>query len=242
MDDINTQKQIIFENENKLANIIILIPNFFILIIFNIFKDGLLCLFLLQIYYITFPYAYNKYILKQNSLKAFFLSEFENRIQQIKYGITFGAVMFILLLLYYIFLYEFKHNMLQHLNLPIQFSALYLFTFLIIFQFINPILEEWFWRIFLEKYLGQKNINIIHIGYTLFHLVALLQIMSLQLAFFFATSFFSLSRTFSYVKNNKGIISCIIGHIFLSFFCGFAILDVLYIEWDHQNNIIHQEQ
>jgi hypothetical protein len=56
----------------------------------------------------------------------------------------------------------------------------------------------------------------------------------------FATTFYSIARTFSYVLNNKGFLSCIIGHTSLSLASFFAILDVLYIEWEHRMDIIHK--
>jgi hypothetical protein len=43
----------------------------------------------------------------------------------------------------------------------------------IVFSFINPLMEEWFWRLFLEKMLGEKKNYIVHIAYTLFHFVGL---------------------------------------------------------------------
>ena len=32
---------------------------------------------------------------------------------------------------------------------PVKYEAMYLFLFAMLMAFVNPILEEWFWRIFL---------------------------------------------------------------------------------------------
>ncbi|KAL4475817.1 hypothetical protein ABPG72_011378 [Tetrahymena utriculariae] len=206
-------------------------------------KDALVTIIVLQIVcYFGLPYLYIKKISKEKEISIYFISEFQNRLQQIKYGITFSMVTFSLMVAYYFFLYEFKHNMLQHLDIPIKYNALYLFLFCIFLAFVNPVMEEWFWRLFLEKTLGQKKITFIQISYMIFHYSILSFLMSWQMSILFTTTFFQIAKTFSYIKENKGIISCIIGHLGLSIACTFSLLDVLYIEWDHKMQINHTSQ
>jgi len=63
--------------------------------------------------------------------------------------------------------------------------------------------------------------------------------MSWQLSILFATTFYSIARAFSHIKENKGIISCVIGHLGLSIGCMIAFLDIMYIAWDHAMDIKH---
>lgn len=203
-------------------------------------NDALFTMFILQVVcYLGLPYWYIKRISKEGEVSIYFINEFHDRLAQIKYGITFAIVSFSIMVAYYVFLYEFKHNMLAMLKIPVVFNALYLFIFCIFLAVVNPIMEEWFWRLFLEKTLGQKKSLFIQISYALFHYAILTLVMDWKLAILFSTTFYSIARAFSHIKETKGIISCVIGHIGLSIACTIAFLDVLYIEWDHQMEIKH---
>lgn len=129
--------------------------------------------------------------------------------------------------------------MLAHLNIPIKFNAIYLFLLCIFLSIVNPILEEWFWRLFLEKSLGQKRTTLVNVAYTLFHYSILSFLMSWKMSILFTTTFFQIARTFVYIKQNKGFIAAIFGHLGLSLGCTLALLDVIYIAWDHEMQIKH---
>lgn len=49
----------------------------------------------------------------------------------------------------YFLMYEFRFNFLMIIAFPVKYEAMYLFLFALLMAFVNPILEEWFWRIFL---------------------------------------------------------------------------------------------
>ncbi|EGR27347.1 hypothetical protein IMG5_197320 [Ichthyophthirius multifiliis] len=217
----------------------LLMPCLLPFIIMQIYKDGLFTLTITQLAYLILPYIYVKYVSKEKEIQIFFLGEFNNRLQQIKYGITLAITLFLIIIFYYILLYEFKVIQKQ-LQVPLKISFFYLLSFSIVFVCVNPVMEELFWRLFLEKMFKDDKKYIVHIFYTIFHFIALCQFMSWTLSILFATTFYSIARTFSYVMHNKGLLASIIGHISLAFGSLFAILDILYIEWEHQMDVIHQ--
>jgi len=56
-----------------------------------------------------------------------------------------------LVVLGYFLLYEFRENVLLFIKLPVHYNILYFLALILLFAFCNPILEEWFWRIYVPK-------------------------------------------------------------------------------------------
>lgn len=121
------------------------------------------------------------------------------------------------------------------LQIPVKDNFFYLLTFLILFAFINPILEEWFWRLFLQKTYSdsEKNKWLLNINYTLFHWFIFCYIMDWRIATGITTTFFSIGKSFDYIKGKYGFITNCITHFGLSLAGAFALLDILYLEWEN---------
>lgn len=51
----------------------------------------------------------------------------------------------------YIFIYEFRTKIIYMLDIPVSYNPIYMVLFIFCMAIINPILEEWFWRIFITK-------------------------------------------------------------------------------------------
>ena len=113
-------------------------------------KDALVTMVaLLLVGYLAIPYLYIKYLSKEKEITVYFLNEFQDRMNQIKMGISLFGSAFGLILFSYFMMYEFKYNFLMMIYFPIKYEAFYLFILALLMSFVNPILEEWFWRIFL---------------------------------------------------------------------------------------------
>jgi len=95
---------------------------------------------------------------------------------------------------------------------------------------VNPILEEWFWRLFLAKTCDEKHKMIINVSYVLFHYGVLSCIMNWKLAIGFTTTFFSVASSFEYIKSKYGFLTCVITHIGMSLASTFCWMDVLFLE------------
>ena len=82
---------------------------------------------------------------------------------------------FFLIVFGYIFIYEFKHIIIDMIYIPVKFEFLYIFLLILLICVVNPIAEEWFWRLFLIKTMPEdkKSRILININYTLFHFITL---------------------------------------------------------------------
>ena len=115
-----------------------------------VFNDALAALTALQLVcYLAIPYIYIKYLSKEKQIAVYFLNEFQDRQNQIKTGISLFASSIGLIFFSYFLMYEFRFNFLMIIAFPVKYEAMYLFLFAMLMAFVNPILEEWFWRIFL---------------------------------------------------------------------------------------------
>lgn len=182
--------------------------------------------------YILIPYIYIRFLSKEKEIKPYFMNEFRDRHKQVKTGLSLAASAFGLLMFSYIFLYEFRHNMLRMIHVPIPRQGIELLFLFLTMQVINPILEEWFWRIFLPKTQSQHTLKpwIINSNYTLFHFVILWFCLKWKYAIGLATTFFQIGRSFDYIRDKYGIVTGILTHIGLSFASFFVICDLLLIE------------
>lgn len=201
-----------------------------------VFKDALTAVvILLLVCYLAIPYLYIKYLSKEKEITVYFLNEFQDRMNQIKIGISLFGSAFGLIFFSYFMMYEFKYNFLMMISFPVKYEALYLFVFALLISFVNPVLEEWFWRIFLQKTYRNSDNNkiLLNINYTFFHFVLLCQIMDWKYAVGMMTNFFSIGRSFDYIKEKYGIITCMITHIGMSFASMLVLYDILFLGWKH---------
>lgn len=127
-------------------------PIFVTISVLHFTNDALTTLLSLQaISYLLIPYLYINYLSKEGEISPYFMNEFQNRMYQIKSGVSLFASAFGLVVVSYIILFEFRHKLLMIISIPIKYNFIYIFLFFIFYGIINPVLEEWFWRIFVPK-------------------------------------------------------------------------------------------
>jgi len=66
------------------------------------------------------------------------------------------------------------------------------------------------------------------------HFVILGQIMPWRYAVGMMTNFFSIARSFDFIKEKYGIITCVITHIGMSLSSTIVFYDILFLDWKHQ--------
>lgn len=55
----------------------------------------------------------------------------------------------LLIFIAYIMIYEFKNKIIFMLSVPLSYNPIYMGLFILIMITVNPVLEEWFWRIYI---------------------------------------------------------------------------------------------
>ena len=219
----------------------LLAPAFVVWLVLFQSKDGLTALLALQlICYLLAPFIYIRYLSKEREIKIYFLNELRNRSEQVRNGFWgFVGATGILFSMYF-FIYEFRYPMLMSLDIPITINAPYLITFAIFFIFVNPVLEELFWRLFMLKTFKDNDFNksLVIFHYALYHVVVLLYIMEWKTAFLMVFTYFSIGKSLEYIKYKYGLISAILTHFGLSLGFALIFLDVIY----SQTGLKHQNQ
>ena len=204
-------------------------------------KDALFTIVCLQaIGYLLVPYLYIRYLSKEGEVQAYFLNEVQDRFNQIKTGLSLFASAFGLVVFAYILLFEFRLNLLMILTIPIKVSAIYIFAFFVLYGIVNPVLEEWFWRIFVPKTYpdSERNKWLLNLNYTFFHYVIIGYIMDWKYAIGVTSTFYSIGQSFEFIKKKYGIITGMICHLGMSLASTIALMDILYLE--HQNKAAAQ--
>ena len=194
-------------------------------------KDGLTALAALQtICYVLAPLLYIRYLSKERELRIYFLNELRNRSEQVRNGFWgFVGANGILFSMYF-FIYEFRYSMLMSMEIPIQSNIYYMVAFTALFVFVNPVLEELFWRLFMLKTFKDNEFNksLVIFHYALYHLVVLLFILEWKTAFLMVFTYFSIGKSLEYIKYKYGIIAAILTNFGLSFGIALIFLDVIY--------------
>jgi membrane protease YdiL (CAAX protease family) len=158
-------------------------------------NDALVTLLALHVIsYVGIPYLYIKYLSKEGELKVYFMNEFQDRMYQIKAGISLFASAFGLVVIAYIILFEFRHKLLMILQIPIKFNFFYILFFFFFYGVVNPVLEEWFWRIFVPKTYtdSDRNKGLLSFVYTLFHYIIIGYMMDWKYAIGVTSTFYSI--------------------------------------------------
>lgn len=79
---------------------------------------------------------------------------------------------------------------------------------------LNPILDEWLWRVFFPKTLPNKTpyLLFIHFCYALYHSVILFYCQGYLSAIISLSTYFSLSNSLYYLRQKYGFITPVICH------------------------------
>ena len=136
----------------------------------------------------------------------------------------------IIVLCSYLLIYEISFPTIITAHIPILRNPLYLAFLLACLVLINPLLEEWYWRIFLNKTLENtlKMLDFVNLHYGLFHTYIIFYVIGLKSAFMFTLTYLSFGRSMQFMKEKYGYISCIFTHVGLSLGMVLCFCDAIY--------------
>ena len=145
-------------------------------------------------------------------------------------GLTGMALAMIVLLASYLLYYEFSFSSILSAHIPVVYNPFYLTCLLVSLVFLNPLLEEWFWRVFLSKTLEDngKKLDIINFHYGIYHFYIIYYIVGIKSAFMFTMTYLSFGRSMQFMKEKYGYGSCVLTHLGLSLGMVLCFFDVIY--------------
>jgi len=150
--------------------------------------------------------------------------------QQFFTGLTGMALALTVLLCSYLLIYELSYLTILGAHIPIVYNPIYLAFLLISLVILNPFLEEWFWRIFLNKTLENtdKMLDFVNLHYGLFHSYIIFYVVGLKTAVMFTLTYLSFGRSMQFMKEKYGYISCVFTHVGLSMGMVLCFCDAIY--------------
>jgi len=139
---------------------------------------------------------------------------------------------------------EFKSSLITQLNIPVRYNLLYLLIVAFNFSILNPIIEEYFWRLFMVKAFiilhnkldkdGQISRRskllirlVINCFYTGYHFFVIEYIFGWKLASLGVLAIFSVGLALDFVKNNCGFLTAVIMHMGVDFAVVIVFTDLL---------------
>ena len=211
------QKSEFSVNQHLLIELLQTSPIFVVCLVLHQSHCGILTLFCFHLFsMITLPLLFCK-IYKVN-LYHELLQHFKTKLKvQTLIGSILGAVIMIGMMIAFILYVElFSWEKILAARIPLQWNTSYLMMFSVVFSSINPIFEEFFWRLFLGSILpkDQKTKWNISVHYGLYHFFVVDYILKDHLiALALTVIIIILGRILHYLKDHFGLISAIITHV-----------------------------
>lgn len=145
-------------------------------------------------------------------------------------GLTGMTIALIIVLCSYLLIYELSYLSIVFAHIPISLNQFYLILLLVALVLANPVLEEWYWRLFLSKTLenSAKMLDFINIHYGIFHTYIIFHVIGLKSAIMFTLTYLSFGRSMQFMKEKYGYISCIMTHLGLAMGMVLCFCDAIY--------------
>lgn len=140
------------------------------------------------------------------------------------------AISLMIVLCSYLLIYEFSYLSILASHIPISYSPIYLAALLLALVFVNPVMEEWFWRIFLNKtveFTGNM-LDFVNFHYGIFHTYIIYYVIGLKSAIMFTLTYLSFGRSMQFMKEKYGYLSCVMTHVGLSLGMVLCFCDAIY--------------
>jgi len=215
--EIDVQTVVPTKTQFAVLELIQLLPCFVVWGILNTTHDGIVTLLAFFLVLLGAPLAYCQYY--DIDLRVMILSGLHNRKSQVIQG-TLAAIGIISIMVGAYFAFWNAHLANQAfiltLNIPLRRTFSVCVTFFIIFSFVNPVLEEFFWRVFLAKNMVKNELyNMwVSVHYALYHVFVIQYIVQDWLvAGVVMIGLIGLGRFFAYLRDQKGIIVSILAHL-----------------------------
>lgn len=194
-----------------------LLPCFIVWGILNTTHDGIVTLLAFFLVLLGAPLLYSQYY--DIDLRVMILDGLHNRKSQVIQG-SLAAIGIISIMVgaYFAFWNAALENQafILTLNIPLRRTTSVCVLFFIIFSFVNPVLEEFFWRVFLAKNLVKSELYNMWVSfhYGLYHIFVVQYIVQDWLiSSAIMINLICLGRFFAYLRDQKGIIVSILAHL-----------------------------
>jgi len=194
-----------------------LLPCFVVFGVLNTTHDGIVTLLSFFLVLLGAPLLYCHFFKKD--IRELVLDGLDDRKGQISQGML--ACSLILASMVGIYL-AFWHMSVENqawclsLNIPLERTNSVTVVFFIIFSFVNPVLEEFFWRVFLPKSLkvGEAYNIFVSFHYALYHIFVVHYISQNWLvSLLLMLNIFVLGRFLVYLRDSKGLIVGTLAHL-----------------------------
>ena len=208
---------LVIENKSTshyvLIEIIQLLPSLLAWTLLNLLHDGVITLLAFQLYIGTIPFIYSHF--NNIDLQSLLGAKMRSPKVQLKKGVIAGSVLLFSMLIAFFAIFNqitWIKEMMSTLNIPIRRNKAIVFIFCIVFSFVNPLLEEIFWRVFLSTCLkGREYLVTFH--YALYHLFAIQYLIgNWPLGILGTIGIYVLGRIFEHFHNSDGLIASVITH------------------------------
>ena len=206
MDDVPISRIILIE-------IIQLLPCLIAWSLLNFLHDGLIALLVFQLYIGTIPFIYSHIF--NLELRAILAAKAVRPRVQLKKGALIATALLASMLIGFFVLwgvFPWVRDIVLSLNIPLKRSKAGVIMFCVVFSFINPLLEEVFWRGFLPACFKKREFWVT-VHYALYHLFAIQYLMgNWYMAILGTVGIYVLGRIFEYLHKFDGIIASTIAH------------------------------
>lgn len=194
-----------------------LLPCFIVFAVLNTTHDGITTLLSFFIVLIGAPLLYCHFFKKD--IREMILDGLKDRKGQVSRGLlACSGIVAAMFGLYLAFWHMSVKNQawILTLNIPLERTTSTTVIFFIIFSFINPVLEEFFWRVFLPKSLkvGELYNLLVSFHYALYHIFVVHYISQCWIvSTILMLNIFILGRFLVYLRDNKGLIVGTLAHL-----------------------------
>ncbi|EAR96195.1 CAAX protease self-immunity protein (macronuclear) [Tetrahymena thermophila SB210] len=211
-----------------LLEIVMLSPTVIILLS-NFYNLNILVTLLIQLGVVLIGLPWLAMKILNCPLIYFLYNELEHVTKQIHNGFIFFLSIFFSIILGYLFLSQNYQKLLKVQN---DKSELFIMTSCMVYSLVNPIFEEWFWRIFVRKIWNRqereyKNLYI-SLHYAAAYGVLIYSLSSSQIITYCLTLFFFLANeVFQIIGEKSGIISSMLAQMGMHIAVSIIMIDII---------------
>lgn len=191
---------------------------------------------------VAVPTIYLCYLDKRLTLKTLLENQFLHMRKQCLLGALALLMVYWLLLGGYLLLYEVEQDAVDDIRVKIPGTFANYFFLCFFLGFTNPVLEEWFWRIFLQKVLGE-NFELNHLRVSLlfgfYHLFTFAYLATWPKGLFVMAAMMVSGRVFIFVQKKIGIVTAAMMHMGADWaILTIAFLIIFYVQKNKQIPLI----
>lgn len=235
IEDISPPRYLLSNRDDLILNNMKHLPLIIILMILYTTENGLVTIIIYDIFLILVPLIHNN-IIRKNNTSYILDGLFHKKIKQFMVGILGFFTFFIIPIAIYFFLCYQYNNYFLIFKFPIYNNSFIYIIFFILMGFFTPLLEEYFWRVFLFKYrkLCLNEQFIIHFNFGCLYLFIFNYILNFCNGIIYGGLFLITAVILNELKRKFGFLTIYLCRIGMNLaFCLIFILIINKIKLDH---------